>query len=134
MPYFQDPELTTYAEREILPGLAEDCVTEMYERFGLLLDRTPLSLAELDQVLASGEVDRDSAVGPVGAYLGSVFGACDGARWMARFDRAQGADGYQASRLRLYTEEVDVFEIVTGVLSGRTSLQETFHRYHRPRS
>jgi len=69
---------------------------------------------------------------PIGAYLGKVFCCSDGARWSPSFDRRIGADGYVASRLRLYNSDVDVFALAREALEGSRRLSESFYQLHRP--
>jgi hypothetical protein len=144
--YLGDRELAQYVERELLPGLAEDCVTEFCERFDVLLDlsagslervdgiiRTPLPSASENRAPAGdADLDPDALCGAVGAYLGAVLCCTDGGRWVASFDRAMGSDGYQASRLKLYDGEVDVFLLAREALQGERSLVDAFQQLHRP--
>lgn len=134
MPYFQDKELLQYVERELLPDLAEDCVTEFYDRFGILLDLSPGSLSRIDAVLTEVSVscEPEALAGSVGAYLGAVFCTSDGARWSPAFDREAGVDGYRMSRLQLYNEDVDVFVLARNAVEGSRSLAESFSLLHRP--
>lgn len=134
MPYFHDKDLLQYVERELIPGLVEDCIAEFYERFGVTLDVSPPSLIEIDTVIRDegSSLERESLAGPIGAYFGAVLCSSDGARWNAAFNRERGVDGYQTSRLRLYDQEVDVFALAARSLDGAGSLNGAFSTLHRP--
>ena len=133
MPYFQEKELLLYVERELLPNLAEDLVVDFYEYFGVNLDLTPASLERVESTLLKHPdyVEADTLAGPVGAYLGAVLCRSDGARWAAGFDMARGAEGYQASRVRLYDQDVDVFDLAHKAIAGSCSLPQAFSSMHR---
>jgi len=134
MRYLHDKELEQYVERELLPGLAEDCITEFHERFQLSLDTSPASLQQIDHLIASNPnaLDRTDFTGPIGAYLGAVFSGTDGARWAARFRRDFGTEGYKISRLRIYDDEIDVFSLAEEALQGERRLTDSYAALHRP--
>ncbi|MDQ2730247.1 MAG: hypothetical protein M3Y56_01195 [Armatimonadota bacterium] len=134
MPYFHDKDLLVYVEREIIPGLVEDCIAEFYVRFGVSLDVSPPSLVVIDTIIRDAGLapERDSLSGPIGAYLGAVLCSSDGARWNPAFNRERGVDGYQTSRVSLYNQDVDVFDLAAGALVGFPSLHDTFTTLHRP--
>lgn len=133
MRYLKDAELIHYVDKELLPALAEECVAEFHERFGLVLDYSPDSLNSIDALIAGGhpELSDPAMEISLGAYLAAIFSRTDGARWSVSFDRVRGADGYRASRLKLYHQELDVFALARQALAREHAMMELFEKYHR---